>query len=250
MLDDKQLTQLRAPFPPDAIQWKPGATNRDKTKALALAYVDSRHYQSRLDEVAGASWSDHYEVHANGSIIVCSLTIDGTTRCDVGEKDAKDQNTVTSAKAQAFKRACAAFGLGRYLYDFPQEWVPYNERYRRIDDGGLGQLRAIATRHYKQLTGNTPDPTPATRPEPDNGSEPTDATNDAIEKLFSAVTAKTDYYNHLNHMKNAIVKEHDSGWDWPHPDDKSAWNRLYKVALDHARKREQEAQKPAPLFPE
>lgn len=40
---------LRAPFPITAIELKPGAVNREKTKALALAYVDARAYQDRLD---------------------------------------------------------------------------------------------------------------------------------------------------------------------------------------------------------
>ena len=30
---------------------------------------------------------------------------------------------MTSADAQAFKRACSCFGLGRYFYDFPATWV-------------------------------------------------------------------------------------------------------------------------------
>lgn len=34
---------------------------------------------------------------------------------------------MTSAEAQAFKRACTCFGLGRYLYNFAEMWVPLNE---------------------------------------------------------------------------------------------------------------------------
>jgi hypothetical protein len=46
------------------------------------------------------------------------------TREDVGEAEKGDPNQATSAAMQAFKRACAAFGLGRYLYtDLPQLWV-------------------------------------------------------------------------------------------------------------------------------
>ncbi len=30
---------------------------------------------------------------------------------------------VTAADAQAFKRACSCFGLGRYLYRFEETWV-------------------------------------------------------------------------------------------------------------------------------
>ena len=34
---------------------------------------------------------------------------------------------MTSAEAQAFKRACSCFGLGRYFYDFAEMWVELNE---------------------------------------------------------------------------------------------------------------------------
>ena len=31
---------------------------------------------------------------------------------------------MTAAEAQAFKRAGSCFGLGRYLYNLPETWVP------------------------------------------------------------------------------------------------------------------------------
>jgi hypothetical protein len=45
-----------------------------------------------------------------------------------GEEWADRENAVTSADAQAFKRACSCFGLGRYLYSFPESWVQLNRR--------------------------------------------------------------------------------------------------------------------------
>ena len=35
---------------------------------------------------------------------------------------------MTAADAQAFKRACSCFGLGRYLYSFGETWVQLNQR--------------------------------------------------------------------------------------------------------------------------
>jgi hypothetical protein len=72
--------------------------------------------------------------------VTCRLTIAGVTRSDVGECDLSDENAFTSAKAQAFKRACAAFGLGRYLYDLPKQWVEYDAQHRCITDAALTQL--------------------------------------------------------------------------------------------------------------
>jgi hypothetical protein len=53
------FTALSAPFPPELVELKPGAIAEDKKRALALAYVDARHYQARLDAVVGP---DHWQI--------------------------------------------------------------------------------------------------------------------------------------------------------------------------------------------
>ncbi|NWG19129.1 MAG: hypothetical protein HXY39_02275 [Chloroflexi bacterium] len=45
---------------------------------------------------------------------------------------------------QAFKRACALFGLGRYLYHLPQVWVEYDDDKRSFVDPA-GVIRRIYT---------------------------------------------------------------------------------------------------------
>jgi hypothetical protein len=124
-------TALCAPFPPEVIELKPGAIAEDKRRALALAYVDARHYQARLDAVVGPDgWRVAYRPWGERAVI-CALTVLGVTREDVGEAEKGDPNQATSAAMQAFKRACAAFGLGRYLYtDLPQLWVEAEPRGR------------------------------------------------------------------------------------------------------------------------
>jgi len=143
MITSDQLTALSQPFDAGSVNWKPGATNRDKTKALALAYADSRAYFDRLDQVDPA-WSDSYEISPDGQRVVCRLTVAGVTRCDVGECDGGDANTTTSAAAQAFKRAAAKFGLGRYLYRLPRVWVEYDGDRRQFTAQALAQLAQVA----------------------------------------------------------------------------------------------------------
>lgn len=156
------MQALAQPFPAEAIQWKPGATNRDKTRGLALAYVDLRHYIDRLNEVAGTHWSDDYEVQEAGKVVLCRLTIAGVTRCDVGEAPPNDENTATTALAQAFKRACVKFGLGAYLYRLPRTWVEYDSQRKRFTKEALRQLSGAVS------AGNAvPEPQPA-----GNGDEP------------------------------------------------------------------------------
>lgn len=119
---------LLLPFPRKVVELKPGAFPRDdKTRALALAYVDARVYQARLDLLAGAQgWSVEYRQLSERALL-CRLTILGVYREDVGESDTREANATTSAAMQAFKRACAAFGLGRYLYALPQLWADYDD---------------------------------------------------------------------------------------------------------------------------
>jgi hypothetical protein len=118
--------QLTAPFPPELVELRPGATTKDGKRALALPYVDMRDYQNRLDQVCGPDgWSVSYRPWGKRAVI-CTLTILGITREDVGEAGTADENAATIAVAQAFKRTCTGFGLGRYLYSLPQIWADYD----------------------------------------------------------------------------------------------------------------------------
>jgi len=92
-----------------------------------MPYADMRAYESRLDEVAGVeNWSSTYTITARR----VALTICGVTKSGIGDypPDAGDENVATSA--QAFKRGCAAFGLGRYLYNLPPTWCAYDGQRR------------------------------------------------------------------------------------------------------------------------
>jgi hypothetical protein len=150
-LTREMMEALAQPFAANAIQWKPGATNKDKTRGLALAYVDLRHYIDRLNEVAGPDWSDDYEVQDGGKVVVCRLTIAGVTRSDVGEAPQGDENTATTALAQAFKRACVKFGLGAYLYRLPRQWVDYDAQRKRFTNAAVANLQ-------KSVSGGNGDP--------------------------------------------------------------------------------------------
>jgi len=137
---------LLTPFPIEVIELKPGATNRERTQAMAMAYADSRVYQERLDEVVGPEgWQSDYVITDRG--ILCRLTILGVTKCDVGDyKEDEGKNILTTAAAQAFKRACSAFGLGRYLYSLPTPWVEFDAQRKRI----TASIPPIVTRLYQE----------------------------------------------------------------------------------------------------
>src|SRR5437868_6919342 len=85
--DVKALTRaLAAPFDPAMVRFKPAVVSGNR--ALALAYVDARVIQDRLDEALGVEgWSDDYECLQDGSV-VCRLRLrlgeDWVTKVDVG----------------------------------------------------------------------------------------------------------------------------------------------------------------------
>lgn len=151
-ITDDLLTKLRLPFHPSQVIWKPGAVKGDR--ALALAYADVRAYMNRLDEVCGSEWSVAYEPWGNDRLI-CRLTIGGITRSSTGETTNESERSEiggTVAEAQAFKRACAMFGLGRYLYNLPTGWADYDPAGKRFTDKAKANLTAILVQQYRRAT--------------------------------------------------------------------------------------------------
>lgn len=129
-MSDSITHAFNAPFDPAAVKWKPQTVKG--TRALAIAYLDARAIQDRLDEVVGvAGWQDDYQLLADGSV-VCKLQvlINGhwVSKTDVGspseQPDSGDR--VKAAFSDALKRAAVKFGIGRYLYRIPAQWVDYD----------------------------------------------------------------------------------------------------------------------------
>ena len=135
--------RLLEPFPASAVSWRAGSVSRDKKRAQALAYAEPRVYEDRLNDVLGPDWSCRFITWGEQRLI-CELSVtvqNGVggvreiTRTSTGEFDSGDRIAQgTAAEAQAFKRACSKFGLGRYLYDLPVAWVGYDETTRRLTE--------------------------------------------------------------------------------------------------------------------
>tara|TARA_R110002012_G_scaffold293746_2_gene489547 strand:- start:39 stop:743 length:705 start_codon:yes stop_codon:yes gene_type:complete len=123
-MSDVNFDALKAPFSPDDVKWRVGATNGDKTKGLALAYLDARAVMDRLDSVVGqANWQATYS-HAL-SKTVCELSLrcgdEWVTKANgAGDSDIEGEK---GALSDAFKRAAVLWGIGRYLYHLDSPWV-------------------------------------------------------------------------------------------------------------------------------
>jgi hypothetical protein len=127
---------LAAPFPVTEVQFKPGVVSGNR--ALALAYVDARSVQDRLDAVLGIDgWQDDYQCLADGAV-VCKLRLriggEWITKTDVGgQSEQPDGGDRTKAAfSDALKRAAVKYGVGRYLYNLPAQWVDFDPKKKQI----------------------------------------------------------------------------------------------------------------------
>jgi Rad52/22 family double-strand break repair protein len=133
----QELTEaLAAPFDAREVKFKPAVVSGHR--ALALAYVDARVIQDRLDEVLGVTgWQDEYECLPDGSV-VCRLRLrlgdEWITKMDVGgQSEQPDEGDRRKAAfSDALKRAAVKFGVGRYLYRLPQLWCDYDPQKRQF----------------------------------------------------------------------------------------------------------------------
>lgn len=138
------FSKLRAHFPPAAVSWRVGSTTADKSKGMALAYIDARDVMDRLDEVVGPeNWSDSYTETAKGTLL-CTLSIringEWISKCDgAGATDVEAEKGQVS---DALKRAAVKWGIGRYLYSLASPWVPIEARGKSytITDAGISTL--------------------------------------------------------------------------------------------------------------
>lgn len=124
--------RLQAPFPAHMVMWKPGVISKDKRRALMLAHIDARAVQDRLDAICPDAWTFEVEVVPGTRLPTAKgrLTVLGVTREDIGEAPEGDLGTLKAASSDALKRCAVHFGIGRYLYDLPKQWVDWDEAKR------------------------------------------------------------------------------------------------------------------------
>ena len=131
MTDAREITNaLAAPFEPGEVKFKPQTVKGNR--ALALAYLDCRVVQDRLDEVLGVEgWMDEYHLLPDGSVM-CKLQLNlggnWVTKSDVGSMSEQPDggDRMKAAFSDALKRAAVKFGIGRYLYRLQAVWTDYD----------------------------------------------------------------------------------------------------------------------------
>ncbi len=148
------IAQLKEPFHPRDVHWRVlrKQKNNDK-RGEVVAYVKSPVYRERLTELfTTAGWTSRCEtamfsnltrdkgsakVNTGKLLVTCTITIDGFgTHSSTGEEWADEDNALTTAEAQAFKRTCAFFGLGDYISKIEKPWVDLDQYGNIVDKNG------------------------------------------------------------------------------------------------------------------
>lgn len=200
------------------------------------------------------NWSVSYTPW--GDRIVCHLTINGVTRSSTGEPDSQSEKSEiagTAAEAQAFKRACAMFGLGRYLYNLPSVWAEYDSERRQFSEQGKARLNGIIVQHYRRYLGeDLQDLEPEAsnqQPEPDGEpvaaaqtgpalAEPKDAAEAPSQSANGNGTEKKPHRNGSRGTSNghgktaAVVAEAQEDLAGPNPAPKKLHTEFNKLGAE------------------
>ena len=146
MNHEEIIKRLLAPFDAKEIEWKIQVTTQDKARGMAVAYMDARAVQKRLDEVVGPfNWKNVYSLwHDNAQICGISIFNDDRnewiTKFDGAENS--DIEPIKGGLSDSFKRAATVWGIGRYLYEMEGIWVEIETK---------GKSSAIKQNQYARL---------------------------------------------------------------------------------------------------
>lgn len=184
------LAKLSAPFPIEAVSWRVASMNKDRTRGMAVCYIDARDVQGRLDSVMGVDWSDEIVVQSSG-LVTCriGLLINGEWRYrqdassavreskplgDLSPKEDQEREMhQKGAVSDAFKRASVKWGVGRYLYEMDSPWVAIDQ-HKAIQKADLPKLRAVLEQHYRKWSTVQPhDLRPVQQPHTEAPPKPT-----------------------------------------------------------------------------
>lgn len=126
------MKKLQEPFPAEDIEWRVGSTNGDKTKGIALAYVTNRAIMNRLDSIFGPfGWKNEFrEWKENSQLCGISIKVEGEWITKWDGADDSQTEAVKGGLSDAMKRAGYQWGIGRYLYNLENQWVPITARGR------------------------------------------------------------------------------------------------------------------------
>lgn len=109
-------------------QWRVQSFSKNKPSGQCVAYIDARDVMKILDEVVGAeNWQDDYKIV--GDMLIAGIGIKKDAEW-VWKWDTGSESNMEAEKghmSDAFKRAAVKWGVGRFLYDLPIQYIKANE---------------------------------------------------------------------------------------------------------------------------
>ena len=171
------VAALEVPFDAWQIEWR--VTNATKNgqpiRGQVVPYADQRAYTDRLNALfTPAGWTRKYSIHTSANferckdqkivakvMVTCEVTVFGLgSHSATGEEWADDDNAVTSAEAQSFKRAWLVSGSAGIFIISPERgwtWTNTNDpkqfrnsldgQHRRVGCMGFGPVAQIRKSH-------------------------------------------------------------------------------------------------------
>lgn len=196
------LNELKKPFPPSDVSWRVGATNKDKTKGIALAYIDARDVMERLDSVAGANnWQCLYPHAGDKTSCKIGIKIDGEW---VWKENGAGDSQVEAEKgafSDAFKRAAVLWGIGRYLYSMDNVWVDLEPMGRSYKIANPNDPRLIKALDKVSATVTSKQPIDK---KPEQLTSKVESSRDAKEQILSEI-ALVKEADHLTTVAASII---------------------------------------------
>lgn len=173
---------LSAPFAASDVEWRVQNVTQDKTRGLAVPYLDSRAIQNRLDAVVGPyNWKTEFkpwhqvqkkdkdDKTAEKVMVasqLCGLSVYNEERGEwVAKWDGAENSDIEPVKggiSDSFKRAAVLWGVGRYLYAMESCWVDVEQKGKSTLITAAGKKALDASYERAVKGGNvTPFPTAA-----------------------------------------------------------------------------------------
>lgn len=127
MTIDLSVLKKEIPF-----KWRVQSFSKKKEVATCVAYVDARDVMNLLDEGVGAeNWqSDFKEIkgnlYAGIGIRFNSDSLEWVWKWDCGTESNTEKEK--GEASDSFKRAGVKWGIGRFLYDLPMQYIKTNEK--------------------------------------------------------------------------------------------------------------------------
>jgi hypothetical protein len=120
------LKELKKVIP---YKWRIQSFSKNYPTATCVAYIDARDVMDLLDEAVGPdNWQSDYKEIKGNLYSGVGILINGqwVWKWDCGTESSAEPEK--GEASDAFKRAAVKWGIGRFLYDLPMQYVKANQK--------------------------------------------------------------------------------------------------------------------------